>query len=521
MRFHDYFEYHADLRPQIPFLIEGDREVSYAEAETLANRIANAMISAGLKRGDRIAYLGKNSIEHALVYVAASKAGLIPIPLNYRLAPKEWEYILNHSGARALFASEEFMGGIDTIRSALANADLFVSVGVSRDGWLNWDGFLDDASDTRPELPITPQDLIYIMYTSGTTGLPKGVMISHSNLLSLLDQAMTATSARRSPGERALIVTPLYHAAGAVRIFTAAVNGTTCVLMDQFDPETLIEALRKYRINTINMVPAIIQMLLEKVPGIEQMRFDDLRVIYYGAAPISVPLLQRTTQVFKCDLIQGYGLTEATGGLTYLNEYDHGKALEGAAHLLESAGKAAVGCKLKICDSEGRELPRGEIGEIVAKGPNVMQGYWSDPAATKAVLSEEGWLRTGDAGMIDDEGYLYLKDRVKDMIVSGGENIYPVEVENALAEHPEIAEAAVIGVPDEKYGETVMAVCVLRPGATLSAENVIAHCRKHIGGYKVPRKVAFLDELPRNPSGKVLKRELRKPYWDGAGRQVG
>lgn len=521
MRFHDYFEYHADLRPKIPFLIEGDREVSYGAAETLANRIANAMIAAGLKQGDRIAYLGKNSIEHALVYVAASKAGLVPIPLNFRLAPKEWQYILNHSGARALLVTGDYLDGIDSIRDGLEAAEIFVSVDTPRAGWIDWADWIAQAPETRPDLPITPQDLVYIMYTSGTTGLPKGVMISHANLIAVLDQAMTATSARRSPGERALIVTPLYHAAGAVRIFTAGINGTTCVLMDQFDPETLIDALRKYRVNTINMVPAIIQMLLDKVPGIEDMRFDDLRVIYYGAAPISAPLLQRTTQVFKCDLIQGYGLTEATGGLTYLNEYDHAKALEGAAHLLESAGKAAVGCKLKICDSTGRELPHGEVGEIVAKGPNVMQGYWNDPAATKSVLSEDGWLRTGDAGMVDAEGYLYLKDRVKDMIVSGGENIYPVEVENALAEHPEIADAAVIGVPDEKYGETVMAICVLRPGATLNAEDVIAHCRKHIGGYKVPRKVAFLDELPRNPSGKVLKRELRKPYWESAGRQVG
>lgn len=521
MRFHDYFQYHADLRPKVPFLIEGDREVSYEESEKIANRIANAMIAAGLEPGDRIAYLGKNSIEHALVYVAASKAGLVPIPLNFRLAPKEWEYILNHSGARALFVCDEFLDGISSIQQDLTAAEIFVSVDAKRDGWDHWPEWLAAASDARPDIPVTADDLVYIMYTSGTTGLPKGVMISHRNLLALLDQAMTATSARRSPGERALIVTPLYHAAGAVRIFTAAVNGTTCVLMDAFDPETLIGALRKYRINTINMVPAIIQMLLDQVPGIEDMTFDDLRVIYYGAAPISVPLLQRTTEVFKCDLIQGYGLTEATGGLTYLNEYDHQKALEGAAHLLESAGKAAVGCRLKICDMSGRELPKGEVGEIVAQGPNVMQGYWNDPEATKAVLDGDGWLRTGDAGMMDDEGYLYLKDRVKDMIVSGGENIYPVEVENALAQHPQIAEAAVIGVPDQKYGETVMAVCVLRPGADLTRDDVIAHCRNHIGGYKVPRKVSFLSELPRNPSGKVLKRELRKPYWDAENRQVG
>jgi acyl-CoA synthetase (AMP-forming)/AMP-acid ligase II len=244
-------------------------------------------------------------------------------------------------------------------------------------------------------------------------------------------------------------------------------------------------------------------------------------VIYYGAAPISVPLLQKTTEVFACDLIQGYGLTEATGALTYLNEYDHEKALAGQAHLLESAGKPAVGTKVRICDDDGNEVPRCTVGEIVAKGPQVMKGYWNDTAATDKVLNAEGWLRTGDAGMMDDEGYVYLKDRIKDMIVSGGENIYPVEVENALAEHSDILECAVIGVPDVKYGETVMAVCVLRKGVTLTADEVIAHCRQHIGGYKVPRKVSFLDELPRNASGKVLKRVLREPYWADQNRQVG
>lgn len=521
MLFHDYFEYHADLRPEIPFLIEGDRLISYAEAETIANRIANAMIASGLKVGDRIAYLGRNSIEHALVYIAASKAGVVPIPLNFRLAPKEWKYILDHSGARMLLVTEDYLEGINSIREELSKVTHFVSVDAPAKDWTDWSSWLADATDMRPDRSITPQDLIYIMYTSGTTGLPKGVMVSHANVLALLDQAMVATSARRSPGERALVVTPLYHAAGALRIFTAAVNGTTCVLMDSFDPETLVEALVEYRINTINMVPAIIQMLLDKVPGIGQMNFEDLRVIYYGAAPISVPLLQRTTQTFKCDLIQGYGLTEATGGLTYLNEHDHRKALEGQTHLLESAGKPAVGCKLRICDDAGRELEAGEVGEIVAKGPNVMVGYWGDQDATDTVLSADGWLRTGDAGMIDNEGYLYLKDRVKDMIVSGGENIYPVEIENALAQHPEIAESAVIGIPDEKYGETVMAVCVLRPDTTLTVEDVIAHCRSHIGGYKVPRKVSFIEEMPRNASGKVLKRELREPYWKSGGRQIG
>lgn len=520
MRFHDYFEYHADSRPHVPFLIQGDRVVDYAEAEVISNRIANAMISAGLKVGDRIAYLGKNSIEHALVYLAAAKAGVVPIPLNFRLAPKEWEYIINHSGSRALFVTAEYLDGIDTIRRDLATVELAVSVGEVRSSWRNWGELLAGASDTRPAQPVSPEDNLYIMYTSGTTGMPKGVVLTHANVLAHLDQAMVATSAHRCPGERALIVTPLYHAAGALRVFAAAVNGTTCVLFDTFNAPELVKALKDYRINTVNMVPAIIQSLLDEVPDIGSMSFDDLRVIYYGTSPISVPLLQRTTEVFACDLIQGYGLTEATGALTYLNEYDHHLALKGKPHLLESAGRPAVGTQVRICDTEGNEVPRGTVGEIVGRGPQVMRGYWSDQTATEKVLGADGWLRTGDAGMMDEEGYVYLKDRIKDMIVSGGENIYPVEVENALAEHPDILECAVIGVPDVKYGETVMAVCVLRGSASLTADEVILHCRKYIGGYKVPRRVTFLDALPRNASGKILKRVLREPHWAGQTRQI-
>jgi len=521
MRFHDYFEYHADSRPHVPFLIQGERAVDFAEAERIANRIANAMIASGLQVGDRIAYLGKNSIEHALVYLAASKAGVAPIPLNFRLAPKEWEYILNHSGSRALFVTGDYLDGIDSIRNDLTTVEIAISVGEARRNWTGWNDYLARADDSRPKRPVRASDILYIMYTSGTTGMPKGVVLTHANVLAHLDQAMVATSAHRNPGERALIVTPLYHAAGALRIFAAAVNGTTCVLFDTFRAPELVQALKQYRINTINMVPAIIQSLLDEVPDIGSMSFSDLRVIYYGTSPISVPLLQRATEVFACDLIQGYGLTEATGALTYLNEYDHQKALKGQPHLLESAGRPAVGTEVMICDNQGREVPHGTVGEIVGRGPQVMRGYWRDQVATERVLSADGWLRTGDAGMMDEDGYIYLKDRIKDMIVSGGENIYPVEVENALAGHSDILECAVIGVPDLKYGETVMAVCVLREGASLTADQVISHCRQHIGGYKVPRRVTFLEQLPRNASGKILKRVLREPYWADQIRQIG
>jgi len=518
----DWFEYTATARPDLPFLVMHGRTLTYAEAERQANQWAHALVAEGLAVGDRIAYLSTNAIDMGVMFIAAAKAGVAPVMLNYRLAPPEWLAILKDSAPSVLFVrGEAYVQAMLPLVDALNGVTRFVAVDCDAPaGWCTLRQFVQGHPETRPARDVQSEDLLYLIYTSGTTGLPKGVMISHANVIAHVEQSMTASSASKAPGERALVTTPLYHAAGVLRIMNAAIKGGTVVLMEHFDGQEFVETLERERINSCNMVPSIMQSLLDDIADIASRDFSHLKVIYYGAAPVSVPLLRRALEVFRCDLIQGYGLTESTGGIAYLNEVDHAKALAGQDHLLRATGRSVVLADVRIVGPNDNELPRGEIGEIVIRGPNVMKGYWRNPEATAETL-RGGWLHSGDIGSMDAEGYLYLHDRLKDMVVTGGTNVYPREVENALMEHPAIADCAVIGVPDRKWGEAVMAICVARDGIERpSDEALVAFCRERLGGFKIPRRYAFVDALPRNASGKVLKRTLREPYWVDADRGV-
>jgi acyl-CoA synthetase (AMP-forming)/AMP-acid ligase II len=314
------------------------------------------------------------------------------------------------------------------------------------------------------------------------------------------------------------MTTPLYHAAGALRVATAALNGGTMVLMEHFEPKEFLRNVEKYRINTVNMVPSIVAELLEQ-PEVKELDFSHLQCIYYGAAPIGESVLRQALETFDCPLIQGYGLSESSGGIAYLNEVDHQKALDGRPELLKSTGRAVVLAEIRIVDPEGAEVPRGTVGEIAVRGPNVMTGYWRNPEKSAEAI-RDGWLHTGDAAYMDDEGYLFLQDRIKDMIVSGGTNLYPSEIESALLEHDDLRDVAVIGIPDQKWGEAALAVCVTRSGQEIPADDLIGFCRSRLGGYKIPRHYSFVTELPRNASGKILKRVLREPYWAGQSRSI-
>jgi acyl-CoA synthetase (AMP-forming)/AMP-acid ligase II len=522
MRVHDWFETHARTRPEVPFLRREGRSVSYAEADLWANRLANALIAHGAQVGDRAAWISGNTPEMGMMFLGMSKAGVAPVMLNRHLVPREWLWILRDAEPRMILAQgEAHVAAIDALRAELP-PDLACVAFDARPpaGWIAGEALLAKAAPTRPRRDVTKDDIYYLIYTSGTTGHPKGVMLSHLNIIAHVEQSMVASSAARRPGSRALVATPLHHAAGALRIATAAINGTTVVLADRFEPEEFVRTLEGERINTCNMVPAMLQRLLDEVPDIAGRDFSALEVIYYGAAPVSVPLLRRALEVLRCDLIQGYGLTESTGGIAYLNEVDHQKALAGRPDLLRSTGRAVVLAEIRIVDEQGREVPRGTVGELVVRGPNVMKGYWRNPQATAQAM-RGGWLHSGDAASMDEEGYVYLHDRLKDMVVTGGVNVYPREIENALAEHPAIADVAVIGVPDTRWGEALLAVCVLRAGAARPEEDsLIAFCRERLGAFKVPRRYDFVEALPRNASGKVLKRVLRAPYWSGEARGI-
>jgi len=521
LRITDWFEYTATARPDLPFLSMQGRTLSYLQADKLANQWANALAASGLQVGDRLACLSTNSIDMGIMLMGAAKAGVAPVMLNYRLAPVEWLAIVKDSEPRVLFVrGANYVAAVDSLglHELIPGLMLIAMDTAAPAGWQTLEAFLQGQSETKPARHVTAQDMLYLIYTSGTTGLPKGVMISHANVLAHVEQSMTASSASKAPGERALVTTPLYHAAGLHRIVNAAVTAGTVVLMEHFNGPEFVATLERERINTCNMVPAMMQSLLDDIPDIESRDFSQLKVIYYGAAPVSVALLHRALKVFHCDLIQGYGLTESSGGFVYLNEVDHARALAGHEHLLGSTGRAVL-AEVRIVDADGHDLPCGEAGELLVRGPNVMMGYWRNPQATAQTL-RDGWLHSGDVATMDKEGYIYLRDRLKDMIVTGGTNVYPREVENVLLEHPAIADVAVIGVPDDKWGEAIMAVCVARPGIRPTDDGLIAFCREHLGGFKIPRRFAFVDALPRNASGKVLKRTLREPYWAGVARAI-
>ncbi len=518
MRLHDYLEYRAREHPEVDFAVQGGRRLCYREARAAANRIARALIAAGLDKGDRIALLSRNSIEMALLYYGASRAGVVPVPLNYRLAPAEWSYILRDSGARLLLAEPALARALEPVRGELDAVKDFLVVGGEAPGWSSFEAFLEGQPDSAPERHVEEDDDVYQMYTSGTTGRPKGAVLTHRAVSAQLIQAAMAFGGE--PGDRSLIVAPLYHAAAAVTAFCTVQLGGTLYIQEDFVPAEVIRALSEERIRLALLVPAMIQFCLVAVPDARQRRYDDLRVVVYGASPIAEQTLRDAIETFQCDFIQGYGMTETTAAATYLLPEDHRRALAGEPGLLLSAGRPLIGTEVRAVDAEGRPLPPGGVGEIAVRGPQLMRGYWNLPDATREAL-REGWMHTGDAGSLDEAGYLYIQDRVKDMIVSGGENVYPREVEDVLFQHPAVADAAVIGVPDDQWGEAVKAVVVVKEGQRLDEAALLDFCKGRLGGYKRPRSVDFVKALPRNPSGKVLKKDLREPYWKGQQRRVG
>jgi acyl-CoA synthetase (AMP-forming)/AMP-acid ligase II len=516
MRLHDHLGFWARTRPEAEYAIHGARRVSYGEAASFVDRMAAAFVRRGLNSGDRIAVLSKNSIEFALLYLAASKAGVVPVPLNYRLAPPEWEYIVGDAGARILIAQSEYAEPLTRIRGSLGSVEHFALKDGEANGWDSLEAWLDVEPLSADEAHARACPDVYQMYTSGTTGRPKGVVMSQKALLAMLMQWRIAYPF--FAGERMLIVAPMYHVAGALYSFHAMSHGGCAFVMSDFEPSEVARALDEDRIGFAFLVPSMIQACLTQVPDVARRRYESLRVIAYGASPIAESTLRRAMEVFGCEFIQAFGMTEVPC-LTYLTSEDHHLALAGRPELLLSTGRAGPGSEIKIVDENDREVPPGTPGEICGRGAQIMSRYWNLPDASTEAL-RGGWMHTGDVGSVDEQGFLYIKDRIKDMIVSGAENIYPREVEDVLFSHPAVADVAVIGVPSERWGESVKAIVVLASGQQATEEELMEYCKGRIAAYKRPRSVDFIDELPRNPSGKVLKRELRERYWSGEGRRV-
>ena len=517
MRLFDLLDAGAGQHPDHEFAVQGGRRLSWGEAAAATRRLARGMVQRGLLPGDRVAVLSRNSIEMVLLYFAAARVGVVPVPLNHRLAPAEWRFIVADAGARVWFAAGEFAEAVDGLRDGLPSVERVVVLdGVARAGWEPWRDWMAAEPGIAVGGVVRPEDDLYQMYTSGTTGHPKGVVMTHRAVLA--NAAQVAGAGQGQPGERSLVVAPLFHAGVVPTTFAPILWRGSLVIMEQFDPGEAVRLLDEEQIGFAVLVPAMLQACLG-VPGAAERRYQRLRMVYYGSSPIAEVTLRRAMAVFGCGFTQSYGLTEAAQALTFLTAADHQRALAGHPDLLLAAGRPAADTQLRIVDPTGAPVPDGMVGEVVARGPQLMRGYWGLPEATAATLRGD-WLHTGDAGVLDGEGYLYIQDRVKDLIVSGGENVYPREIEEVLTAHPAVAEVAVIGVPDPRWGETVKAVVVARAGTEVTAEELIAFCSTRLGGFKLPRSVDFVRALPRNALGKVLKRELREPYWAGHTRHV-
>ena len=435
--------------------------------------------------------------------------------INWRLTPAEIAYTINDARAKVLFVGADFLETIAELKESLTTVTQIVAIG-KRSGWQSYDSWLGLPSAPDPLHPVQDQDICLQLYTSGTTGVPKGVLITNANLFSLLGNVQA--NWQFDPSSINLVCMPLFHIAGCEWALAGMKAGATSVLVHDFNPEQMLDLMQIERITNALFVPAMLGFMT-RISGAEDRRFPTLRSIVYGASPITNETLLAAMRVFKCDFVQLYGMTETTGAITELAASDH-DPIGPRARLLRSAGRPFPWVELRIVSARECDCAIGEVGELWTRSPQNMQGYWNKPDETRATITADGWLKTGDAGYRDENGYVFLTDRVKDMIVSGGENIYPAEIENVLADHPAIDEVAVIGVPDEKWGETVKAIVVQKTTRQVSAAEIIAYGKAHLAGYKCPTSIDFVDSLPRNPSGKVLKKNLRAPYWAQMGRRI-
>ncbi|MCW2861297.1 MAG: AMP-dependent synthetase and ligase [Actinoallomurus sp.] len=498
----------AAAHPDRIAYIYGDEQVTFAEFDRRVDSVAAALRASGVRPGDRVAVLDKNSLPYAELLFGAARVGAVQVPVNYRLAPDEVAYIVGNAEARVVVAGAEFVPVLDAIADRLEHTEHVIVIGPTEtyEDYAAW-------SDRVPEELDEAGEVFVQLYSSGTTGLPKGVMLTHDNFTELLPLVDTLWDLK--PESVDMVAMPMYHIAGCTLAVAAVYAGIPGVIMREPDPVAIAKAIEAHRVTHVFLVPVLL-LFMQQIPQVAEADLSSLRLLLYGASPISDEVLRGAMRLLPgTDFMQVYGLTETTGAITYLPPEDH--VPDGAR--LRSAGVPNPSTTLKIADpATGEDLPPGQVGEILCRSPQNMLGYWSLEQATRDTLLPDGWLRTGDIGYLDEDGYLFIHDRVKDMIISGGENIYPAEVENVLMGHPAVADCAVIGVPDEKWGETPKAIVVL--DGEVTGRELIDYCRSRLAHFKCPTSVEPTDAIPRNPTGKVLKRQLREPYWTGESREV-
>lgn len=507
----DAVAHHARMRPDATAFVCAGSTLSFAELDAGAHRVAAGLVTMGIAPGSRVTYLGKNSNTLLEAAVGTIRAGAIFTPINWRLAAPEIAFMLRDCETPAIFADAEYAELIRSIADQIPSLRASVCVGTSAPvGWTEYTAWRDSQTRHAPPHLADASDIALQIFTSGTTGRPKGVMLTHRNLRSLpgLEAPDWPVWNSWSQDDVSLITAPMFHIGGIGQAVRGLFPGCKQVVLREFSPDGAIQAIEEHRVSRTALVPAALRMLLQH-PIAASADFGTLAYVYYGASPIPSDLLRQAMRILRCGFIQSYGQTETTSAIVALSPHDH--KLEDLPHM-KSAGKPLPGVELRIVDASGQPAPTGVIGEIVTRSSSNMAGYAKLPDETAAVLDPDGWLHTGDAGHLDENGYLYVHDRLKEMIITGGENVYPAEVENALYGHPAVSDVAVIGVPSEKWGQAVKAVVELRPGRQVTEIELMRWARQRIGGYKLPKSIDFVDALPRNSTGKVVKGELRRRY---------
>ena len=497
-------------------LLQDGRRLTHRAYADRVHRLANALGAHGLARGGRFCVLAHNRIEYLELYGAAEAGSFVIVPLNWRLAPAELAEVLRDAEPAMIFVEARFAATLD---AALAQTDLRpirFSFDAEADGAAPYEALFDGAAATAPETPPAPDDLAWIIYTSGTTGKPKGAMWTHGALLSAA--ATIACQAGERPTDRILVSMPLFHVGARIEWLAVAYMGGAACLLERFDTEAAFAAIQRERLTMAHLAPVMVKRLVED-PRRSAYDLSSLVRVHYGSAPVPEEELRRAVAAFGPIFTQVYGMTEHLPSSILLPYQQHLDGTPEEVARLASAGQPFPGTDVRLLHDSGNEVDEGGVGEIVVRSPGMMSGYWRKPGETRETI-RDGWLHTGDIGRFDRDGYLFIVDRKKDMIVSGGENVYSREVEDVLLTHPAVAEVAVIGVPDPRWGESVKAVVVVREAGAVTEDGLIAHCAQRIASYKKPRSIEFRDALPRLPHGKVDKKALREPYWAGQGRRV-
>jgi len=511
----DFLSIATAICPDKAAIVFEDKRYTFSQLSERVNRLANGLLKLGVSKGDRVSFLQVNCNQCVETYFAVAKTGAIYMPLNFRAKEKELTYMLNTAEAATLIVGERYIPMINSIRLELKTLKNFISIEEKHDDMLYYEDIISSSPADEVVVDIDEDDTTMLMYTAGTTGFPKGVMLSHNSFSAYVLE--NVTPADPTSDESNILTVPLYHVAGIQAMMAAIYGGRTLVMERQFEPEEWMTLVEKEKANRAMMVPTMLKQLLDH-PDFKKHDLSSLRVITYGAAPMPLPVIRKALEEFPgVSFINAFGQTETASTITALGPEDHvltGTEEEREKKLkrLASIGKPMSDVEMKVIDEEGKKLGLNEVGEILARGPRVMSGYWKDEEKTKKTIDKDGWVHTGDIGYVDEDGYYFLSGRSSDMIIRAGENISPEELENVIRDHPKVEDVAVIGVPDETWGEEPRAVIIPKKGEKPTEEEIMEYCRQNLASFKRPRSVVFVDELPRNPMGKLIKKDIREKY---------